>query len=259
MDQVQFADDYRIIGITRPKEQSTRRSLVVWDTTTAKERQLILGMPTRKADVVYKPKSLVDHSWASTSKGLHRSDPTKRAIGILCRRTRGKVHESDDYMIVINAADVCAHTFGKSRTTTRVPWQTWARSTTTIQIALSATKTTALCGCLFFAMTKGLSGWNFLELLRVYDFSTGTRSGRNPCRSPVRDILLNLGRGVVDRGEKIWCFSEDNLLLFHVSLYPSLFVGGRVCQSADLFVFFRRLRHPMGGLASSCGHYKSPH
>ena len=199
----------------------------------------------------------MDHSWASTSKGLHRTDPTKRAIGILCRRTRGKVHESDDYMIVINAAAVCAHTFRKSRTT-RVPWQIWERSTTTIQIALSATKTTALCGSRFFAMTRGLSGWNFLELLRVYDLSTGTRSGRNPARSPVGDILLNLGRGVVDRGEKIWCFSEDNLLLFHVSLYP-LFVCGRAGWNAYLFVFFRRLRHPMGGSASSCGRYESPH
>ena len=220
VDQVQFINDF--IAITRPKEQSTRRSLVVWDATTTKERQLILEMPARKADVVYSPKSLVDHSWASTGKGLHRSDPTKRAIGILCRRTRGGVHESDDYMMVINAADVCAHTFRKSRKTTRIPWQTWERSATAIQIVLSATKTTALCGCQLFAMTKGLSGWNFLELLRVYDFSTGTRNGRNPDRPPVRDILLNLGRGVVDRGEKIWCFSEDSLLLFHVSLYSFL-------------------------------------
>lgn len=225
VDQAQFIDNHRIIAITRPKEQSKRRSLVVWDTTTTKERQLIFEMPTKKADVLYKPKSLVDHSWASSGAGLHRSDLTRRVVGILCRGTRGKVHDNDDYMIVVNVADIWTYASGKSSTTARVPWQTWQRSTTVVQIALSVTETTVICGCRFFAMTKGLSGWNFVQLLRIYDFSAGTRSGRNPNRPPVRDVLLNLGRGTVDEGKKMWCFSEDNLLLFHVSLYPSLVRG----------------------------------
>jgi hypothetical protein len=224
VDQVQFVGDHRIIAITRPKEQSTRRALVVWDTTTAEERKLIFEMPTKKADMLYKPKSLVGHSWASSRVGLHRSDSTRRVVGILCRGTRGKVHENDDYMITINAADIWTYAPRKS-STTRIPWQTWERSTTVIQIALSVTETTAICGCRLFAMTKGFSGWNFIELLRIYDFSAGTRSGRNPNRPPVRDVLLNLGRGAVDEGKKIWYFSEDNLILFHVSLYPSLVRG----------------------------------
>ena len=57
---------------------------------------------------------------------------------------------------------------------------------------------------------QGLSGWKSIELLRIYDLSTGTRSGRYPNRPPVQDVLLNLGRGIVDKGDKIWCFSEDN-------------------------------------------------
>jgi len=176
--------------------------------------------------MLYKPKSLVDHSWASSGAGLHRSDLTRRVIGILCRGTRGKIHEDDDYMIVINAADIRTHASRKSRTTTTIPWQTWERSATVIQITHSVTETIAICGCWFFAMTKGLSGWSFVELLRIYDFSAGTRSGRNLDRPLVRDVVLNLGRGTVDEGKKMWCFSEDNLLLFHVSLYPPpWFVG----------------------------------
>lgn len=232
VDQIQFVDDHRIIAITRPKEQSTMCSLVVWDTTTAKERQLIFEMPTRKGDVLYKPKSLVDHSWASTGIGLHRSDPTRRAVGILCRGIKDKFRRNDGCMIVISAADMWTHAPKKCSTTTRIPWQTWECSTTVVQIALPVMKTAAICGCRLFAMTQGLSGWNFIELLRIYDFSAGARSKRNPHKPPIRDILLNLGRGTVDEGEKTWCFSEDNLLLFHVSLHPSL-VHGKWVWNAD--------------------------
>ena len=222
MNQIQFVDDYRIVAITRPKEQSTMRSLVVWDTTTTKERQLVFEMPTEKTGTYYEPKSLVNHSWASTGVGLHRSDSTRRAIGILCRGTRDKVHRNDDHMIIINAADVHVQASRKSSGTTRIPWQTWERSTTVIKVAFSMTKATAIVGCRLFAMMNGVSGWNCIELLRIYDFSSGTRGGGYPNRPPARDILLNLGRGVVDEGKKIWCFSEDNLLLFHVSLHPTL-------------------------------------
>jgi len=187
-----------------------------------KERQLIFEMPTGKNGTYYRPKSLVDHSWASTGMGLHRSDPTRRVVGILCRGTQDKVHRNDDYMIVINAADVCVQASRKRSGTTKIPWRTWERSITVIQVAFSVTKATAVAGCRLFAMTNGFSGWNFIELLRIYDFSTGTRSGRHPNRPPVRDILLNLGRGTVDEGKKIWYFSEDNLVLFHVSLRSSL-------------------------------------
>lgn len=70
-------------------------------------------------------------------------------------------------------------------------------------------------------MIRGFS-WTFVELLRIYDLSPGTRGERYPNRPPVRDIVLNLGRGATDEGKKVWGFSEDNLLLFHVSLRPFL-------------------------------------
>jgi len=225
IEQVQFVDSHRIIAITRPKEQSTTRSLVVWDTTTARGRRLVFEMPTRKADLLYTPKSLVGHSRVSGGAGLHRSDPTRRVVGILCRRTRGQVDDDDDYMVAINAADIRTYTPGKWRTTRKIPWEMWERCTTVIQVVPSVTETTVICGCKLFAMTKGLSGWDFIELLRIYDLSAGTRGGQNQNRPPVRDVVLNLGRGTVDGGKKMWCFSEDNLLLFHVSLYPSLVHG----------------------------------
>lgn len=156
MDQVQFVDGYRIVGITRPNEQSTQRSLVVWDTTTTKERQLVFEMPAGEVDLLYEPKSLVDHSWAPTGVGLHRSDPARRAVGILCRGGRGKVHEDDGYMVVINAADLCAHALRKNSATT-IPWRTWERSKMVIQIAHSVTG------------TKGFRGGN---LSSSYGFTT---------------------------------------------------------------------------------------
>ena len=159
--------------------------------------------------------------------GLHRSDPANRTVGILCCGYRAKAcKEVDDYMMVINAADMCAHAFGKNCLTAKIPWKTWKRSITVIQATFSVMKTTSISGCWLFAMTKGLSGWNFIELLRIYDFSAGTRVGRYPNRPLVRDVLLNLGRGAVDEGEKDWCFSENNLLLFHVRLDSHLFREG---------------------------------
>jgi len=234
VNQVQFVDHYRIIGITRPREESARRSLVVWDTATSKERQLIFEMPTKKGEISYKPKSLVGHGGVPAGAGLHRSDPTRRAVGILCHGIRGKVHQDDDHMIVINTADVCAFASRNTNATTRIPWRKWERFTTVITIAPSVTKATAISGCRLFAMTKGISGWNFIELLRMYDFSPGTRSGQYPNRPPVRDILLNLGRGTVDEGVKTWCFLEDSLLLFHVGMRPFP-VRGRM--KADLLVW----------------------
>ena len=217
VDQVQFVDDYRIVGIKRRYERSPEsdRSVVMWDTTTIKERQVRFGMPTGT------PRSLVDYNWVPAGAGLHRSDPARRAIGIQCRRIRVKAGKEDTYLIVVNAADMCAHASRKRGLATQVSWKTWERSTTVIQTASSVIGALSISGCRLFAMTKGLSGLNFIELLRIYDFSAGTRGGRYPNRPPVRDVLLNLGRGTVDEGKKIWCFSEDNLLLFHVSPQPS--------------------------------------
>ena len=195
---------------------------MMWDTTTTKERQLIFGMPAGKADIPFKLKSLVDHSWAAAAVGLHRPDTARRAVGILCYTNLSKSGKNDDhYLVVINAADMCAHASEK----TKIPWKMWKRSTTVIQIASSAMKTISMSGCWLFAVVKGLSGWNFLELLRIYDFSAGARSGRYPNRPLVRDVLLNLGRGTVDQGNKVWCFSDDNLLLFHVSPPSPLFAS----------------------------------
>lgn len=188
----------------------------MWDTTTVKERELVFGMPT--CGVLYKPKRLVDNGWTQANDGLHRSDPTRRAIGILCGGDRGKAHKSEDYVIVISAADMCAHASGKGAFAKKIPWKTWERSATVIQTSRSVMHTISISGSRLFAMTKGFSGWNFIELLRIYDFSVGARGRRYPNRPSVRDVLLNLGRGVVDEGDKVWCFSEDNLLLFHVSL-----------------------------------------
>lgn len=219
VDEVQFVDDYRIVGITRRREQCTERSLVVWDTTSIKERQVVFEMPTGETDVVYEPKSLMDTSWSPTGIGLHCSDPAGRAVGIICRGTLGKVYQDDDYMIVLNAMDLRAHTFKNAETTATVPWQRWERSTTVIKIVLSMTKTTVISGCRLFAMTKGFSGWTSVQLLRIYDFSPGTRSGRYQNRPLVRDIVVNLGHGTAE-GHKTWSFSEDNLLLFNVGLHP---------------------------------------
>lgn len=233
MDQVQFVDDYRIMGITRPEEMSRKTSLVMWDMTTAKERQLIFVMPT--GGILYKPKRLVDYSWAPAGVGLHRSDPAMRAVGIMCRGSPGKFYKDDDYMLVINAVDVCAHASKKSSFTTTIAWKTWERSTTVIPTSISVMQTISMSGCWLFAMTKGFSGWNCMELLRIYDFSAGTRGGRYPNRPPVRDVLLNLGRGVVDQGDMVWCFSEDNLLLFHVSLHLSLIREASVLSADVVF------------------------
>ena len=230
--QVQFVDDYRIVGITRAGQQSTEYSLVMWDTKTAKERQVIFSMPT--GSILYRPKSLVDHTWAPAGVGLHRSDPTRRTVGILCRGNRSKAYKENDYMMVINAADMCAHASRKNSSMTEIPWKVWERSTTVIQTSCSVMKTVSISGCWLFAMIEGFSGWNFIELLRIYDFGAGTRGGRYPNRPPVRDVLLNLGRGTVDEGKKVWRFSEDNLLLFHVSLHPCLVLNKWV-RKADAF------------------------
>lgn len=245
VDQVQFLDDYRIIGITRPEEQSRERSLVLWDTTTAKERQLTFEIPS--GGINHQPKYLVEHSWVPVDVGSHRSDPARRAVGIQCLGHRVKAGKDDDYMIVVNVGDVCAYASRKGNFSTKIPWKTWGRSTRVIKTSRSATKTTFISGCLLFAMMKGLSGWNFIELLRVYDFSPGTRGGRYPDRPAVRDVLLNLGRGTVGNGDNLWCFTDDNLLLFHVSLLPSLFLE----RTTD--ARFCRPRLPMDELPSFYG------
>ena len=112
VDQVQFVDDYRIIAITKLGKQSIQRLLMMWDTTTAKERQLVFGMRTR--DILYHPKGFVDYGWTPVGVGVHLSDPARRAVGILCRGNRGNAYEHDNYMIVVNAADMCAHASGES-------------------------------------------------------------------------------------------------------------------------------------------------
>ena len=201
------------------------RSLAMWDTKTTKEQLLIFGMPT--GGTIYTPKGLVNHTLAPAGVGLHRSDPARRAVGILCRADRGKGSKHGDYMMVINAAAIYAHAPKKNSLMTKISWKTWQRSTTIIKTARSATKAMSISGCWLFAMADGLSGWNFIELLRIYDFSAGTRGRRYPNRPLVRDVLLNLGRGVVDEGKKEWDFSEDNLLLFHVSSHPSSMSGKR--------------------------------
>lgn len=254
VNEVQFLDEYKIIGITRPEEESAEHSLVMWDTTTANERQLTFGMPT--GGILYKPKGLVDYSWAPAGIGLHRSDPARRAVGVLCRVNRGKAHKDDGYMIVINAGALRAHGSKKCSSTTKIPWKAWEHSTTVIQTSRSATKAISISGGWLFAMMKGFSGWNFIELLRVYDFSAGTQGGRYPNRPPARDVLLNLGRGTVDEGKKDWCFAEDNLLLFHVSLHPSL-VREEWVWDAD--ACSHRLRSPMDESNFFYGHCESLH
>lgn len=125
-----------------------------------------------------------------------------------------------------------------------------------IQTSLEVAKSTSISGSCLFAMIEGFSGWNSIELLRIYDFSAGTRGGRYPNRPPVRDTILHLGLGTVDEGDKVWCFSEDNLLLFHVRPCLSLIVQEWV-RNAD--VCFRRLPSPMDELTSFCGHCESLH
>jgi hypothetical protein len=112
----------------------------------------------------------------------------------------------------------------------------------------------SISGSWLFAVMKGLSGWNFIELFRVYDFSAGTRGGRYQNRPLVRDVLLNLGRGIVDEGKKVWSFSEDNLLLFHVSRHPlPLFMKNEL---GTLTCFLRR-GFLMNELTSSFGRCES--
>jgi hypothetical protein len=88
----------------------------------------------------------------------------------------GKIHWDNDYTMVINAVDTCAHTSRETRTMMRIPWQKWERFTTVIKTVLSVMKTTTISGCQLFAMMKGFS-WTFVKLLWIYDFSPGMHSG----------------------------------------------------------------------------------
>jgi hypothetical protein len=174
-------------------------------------------MPSSKLDVVYVPERLVSSVSVQGGIGLHRADTNQRIVGVVCQGSYGDVRLDGDYMMVINTADLCAHASAQSAGEPRIHWEKWQSSTTIVRITLAITTAVCISGSRFFAVLKGVSYTTYATLLRIYDFSPGARGRRHPNRSPVQDLIVNAGRIAKQVDHTHWDFSEDNLLMFHVS------------------------------------------
>lgn len=150
--------------------------------------------------------------------GLHRADPNQRVVAVACRATYGTVRLSDDYIIVINTADLRVHASAQSVEEQRIRWEEWRSSATIVRVELSITAVTGVSGSSFFAMIRGPSYLGSQTLLRIYDFSPGATRRRDPNAPATRDLVVDVGSVVGQYSVSSWALSEDNLLVFYVSV-----------------------------------------
>lgn len=210
-------DDHRILGVMKPHNISKGGVLAVWDISEPQQQWYHFEMPSNKLDVAYTPKRLIDSMSVQRGVGLHRADPNQEIVGVVCQGSSEDARLDDDYMIIITIADLCAHAPAQSAGEHNIRWEEWQPSTTIVRINFAITPVACISGSRFFAIIKGLSYTAYATLLRIYDFSPGTRGRRHPKRPPVRDLVVNAGRVVKEVGLVNWAPSEDNLLMFNVS------------------------------------------
>lgn len=191
--------------------------LFLWDTSGPQPRQCQFETTSNTLDAVYVPQRLMRSASVQSGVGLHRVDPNQGVIGIVCQGLHGDVRLDNDYMVIISTADLCAHASTQSVEEQKIRWEKWQSSTTIVRMNLAITTVACISGSRFFAVVGGVSYTAYVTLLRIYDFSPGTRGRRYPNRSPVRDLIVNAGRAVKQVGTASWDFSEDNLLMFNVS------------------------------------------
>lgn len=214
--QAQVIDDYRILGIVKLSESSEVLLLVLWDTSGPRALQTVFETSSFKLGAVYAPERLMSSASMWSGMGLHRADPNRRVVGVVCQGSYGGVRLDDDYLIIISTADLCAH--ASSTRDPRIGWGEWQSSATIVRVKLEITAVACISGSRFFAVVKGVSHTAYATLLRIYDFSPGARGRRHPNRPLVRDLIVNAGCVERQPGTTSWGFSEDNLLMFHVSV-----------------------------------------
>ena len=175
-------------------------------------------MPSDKLETIYVPERLMNSASVETGVGLHRADPDQRVIGVVCKGSYGNVPLDDDYMIIVSIVDLCAYASTQSEGERKIRWEEWKSSTTIVRINFAITTAACISGSRFFAVVKGVSHTPYATLLRIYDFSPGARGRRYPDRPSVRTLIVNAGPIVKQVGDMSWDFSEDNLLMFNVSV-----------------------------------------
>ena len=173
-------------------------------------------MPS-SSGTLYVPERLVSSASIQNTVGLHRADPNNRIVAVVCQGFLGDVRLEDDYAMIINTADLRAHASTWSTGEPKIRWGEWVSSATLMRVDLAVAAVTYISGSRFFAIVR-VSGTAYATLLRIYDYSPGARGRRYPNRPPVRDHIVNAGRAVGVLGTAGWDISEDNLLMFHVSV-----------------------------------------
>ena len=200
--------------------------LFLWDTSGPQPRRCLFETRSDSLDAVYVPQRLMSSASAQSGTGLHRADPNQGVVGMVCQGLYGNSPLDDDYMIIISIADLCAHASTQSGGEQKICWEKWQPSTTIVRMNLRIATVACISGSRFFAVVGGVSYTAYVTLLRIYDFSPGTRGRRYPNRFPARDLVVKAGRVVKQAGTASWNFSEDNLLMFNVSARepgPSVF------------------------------------
>ena len=214
---MQAIDDYRILGIAKPSEESNVQSLVLCDTSGPQAQQSVFELPSNKLAAIYVPQRFMGSAPIRRGTGLHRADPNQRVVGVACRASYGSVRLSDDYIIIINTADLHVHASTQRVGKQGICWEEWRSSATIVRVELSITAATCVSGSGFFALITGPSYLGRETLLRIYDFSPGATRRRDPNTPGVRDLVVDTGRVAGQGSVASWAFSEDNLLMFHVS------------------------------------------
>jgi hypothetical protein len=216
--EAHIIDDYRFLGMVKHPQISHNGLLFLWDTSGPQPRRYLFEMPSNKLDTVYVPQRLMSSASVRDGIGLHRADPNQGVIGVVCQGLHGDLRLEDEYVVIISTADLCAHASTQSEGEQRIRWEKWQPSTTIVRMNLAIATVAFISGSRFFAVVGGVSYTAHVTLLRIYDFSPGARGRRCPNRPPVRDIIVNAVRMVKQAGTPSWDFSEDNFLMFNVSV-----------------------------------------
>ena len=213
---MQAIDDYRILGIAKPFEGSSAQSLVLRDTSGL--RQSVFELPSDKSAAIYVPQRFTGSAPMRRGIGLHRADPDRRIVGVVCRATYGGIRLSDDYIIIINTADLRAYASTQSEGERKICWEEWRSSATIVRVELSVTAVTGVSGSNFCALLRGPPYPRGENVLRIYDFSPGATRGRDPNTPAVRNLVVDVERVVGQSNAPSLALSEDSLLVFHVSV-----------------------------------------
>lgn len=152
--EAQMIDDYRVLWIMKPSEDSNNAFLVLWDTSGPQPRQTVFEMPSSKLDVVYVPERLMISTSTQSGVGLHHADPDQQIVGVVCQGSYGDVRLDDDYMIIISTANLCAYAETEQH---KLRWEKWQPSVAIVRINLGITAVACTSGSRFFAVIKGVS------------------------------------------------------------------------------------------------------